>query len=471
MKALIILREKDCSWLRPYFQDSHPGMIAICNKPLLGFLVDFAVLNGCSGVRILMDEPGSDVKGYFGNGSRWGIDMSYGSFKSGTSIDTILTQNHSFSKMSSLLVMDGFFFIHYDKFKDYHQWHNETNSNLASVCNTGSLVYTQNAYSPKNISSVQTKTDFALSSLESIDDIFQISTQVLTAEQSHYVLPGYAESEQKILKGRDVEVSGDAIIKEPVIIGNHVRLRSNSTIGPGVVLGSNVIIDEGAEIAQTVVMAESYIGKNLTVKDKIIDGKYIISPKTGERLQIEERFLLSTISLQSMPELLDTACNRIAALFLASLQLIPFLLLRTLCLLQNDYTIKKRDYLINGKGKTVSLAIVANSRGSFWGRFFRVLSLHKFPLLGMAVNGEIRLIGNALLPVNTKNQQFLTDFREYVPGVFTFTEHNKNPADSKEAEIEERFYAGNRSLLADGRMLLHLLFTGAKRTHSEKEVS
>jgi NDP-sugar pyrophosphorylase family protein len=468
MKALIIIRETDCSWLRKYFKDSHPAMMAICNKPLLGFMVDFAVLNGCNAVRLLMDEPGSDVEDYFATGSRWGIDISYGSFSSGDSIDTILTQNHSFFQKSPLLLMDGFFFVHYDKSIDYQNWRRHTDSNLLSSCNTGSILYTGNAFAQNSTSSVQTKADFALSSLETIDDIFQISMQILTAEQKHYVLPGYTNSEQRILKGRDVEIARDVTITEPVIIGNHVRLRSKSSIGPGVVLGSNVIIDEGTELEQGVVLPGSYVGRNLSVKNKIIHGELIISPKTGQQLQVQDSFLVSSISSKLLPELLNTIGNGMLALLLASLQVVPFLLLHVLCRLQNDYQTNKQRYLVNNKGGTASFHHIKNSHGSQSGKVFRALSLHKFPLLGKVISGKIRLVGNRLLPANNNNQQLVADFHDYAPGVFAYTESAKSIPGSGEAETAERFYAGKRGLSEDSKVVMALLLSRLTRKFNEK---
>jgi len=64
MKALIILREKDCEWLRKISPAAHPAMFPVCNKPLLEYFIDFAILNGCSAVRVAMDKPGNDVEEY-----------------------------------------------------------------------------------------------------------------------------------------------------------------------------------------------------------------------------------------------------------------------------------------------------------------------------------------------------------------------------------------------------------------------
>jgi len=138
-----------------------------------------------------MDEPGADVEIYFNTGSRWGISISFGSFRNHDTIDHILEKNSRYCKEDSLLLLDGYFFIHYDKKINYGNWQKDSKSSRIINCQTGSVLYARDKDCLANISSVLTKVDFALSPLESLDDIFHITMQVLAAEQQHYVLPGY----------------------------------------------------------------------------------------------------------------------------------------------------------------------------------------------------------------------------------------------------------------------------------------
>ena len=71
MNSLIIIQEKDYSWLRsPHFED-HPAMVSLCNKPLLEYLIDFVVLLGCKKIRLVLEEPEESVNRITENLLRW----------------------------------------------------------------------------------------------------------------------------------------------------------------------------------------------------------------------------------------------------------------------------------------------------------------------------------------------------------------------------------------------------------------
>ncbi len=268
MKALIILRERDCGWLREIYT-SHPSMFPVCNKPLLEYFIDFAILNGCSDVRMVFDEPGVEIESFFNTGSRWGIRISYGSFRKSDSIDHVIEKNSHYSQNSSLLILDGFFFIHYDKGKNYGHWQKGSKSSLSVTCQSGSVLFAQNKTCLRNISTAPPQVEFAISPLESLDDIYQITMQVLAAEQHHYVLPGYG-IERGIIMGKNVQIDRDVTLNEPVIIGDNVRLLGSAVIGPLAVIGSNVIIDKGTNVHESVVVEESNLGsKNTREKMKV----------------------------------------------------------------------------------------------------------------------------------------------------------------------------------------------------------
>ena len=57
MRALFYIQESNYGNLRDLFPATHPWMIKIANKPALEYLLDFAILNGCTEMRFIMEEP------------------------------------------------------------------------------------------------------------------------------------------------------------------------------------------------------------------------------------------------------------------------------------------------------------------------------------------------------------------------------------------------------------------------------
>ena len=62
MKTIIITKKSDYTWLRDIFPGLHPLLIPLCNKPFIEYLIDFSILVGSSGLRIISDGVISDVE-------------------------------------------------------------------------------------------------------------------------------------------------------------------------------------------------------------------------------------------------------------------------------------------------------------------------------------------------------------------------------------------------------------------------
>lgn len=457
MKALIVIREKDSGWLRDFFPAIHPAMTPICNKPLLEYHMDFALLSGCTAVRIVMDEGGNSIEEYFQQGERWGVAISYGISNPDDSIDTLIEKNGAFCADTPLLIMDGFFFVHYDKAGDLRAPSCPADSGLLSSCSSGSVLFAANADCLHNISDSSLEADFALSSLTSLDDIFGISMQILQAEQDHYVLPGYGV-EQNVLLGQNVTIEKNTKIIPPVIIGDNVRLHGNTVIGPDVVIGSDVIVDNGTRIERSVIHTDSYVGRDLFVNNRIVHGKRIISPADGEILDISDGYLCSSMDMYS-GSLFRRTVNSVSALLIFVVQLLPYFLLGGLRKLQGSWQVEEQSVLLGNRGESLTIPILFNRGDTLADKLFAALALEKFPLLHLVIKGKMQLVGNRPLSETPAHQKLLADFPDYLPGVFTYAEGEEMEEGGLDEEIIERYHAANRSFRHDCGILLKILFS------------
>lgn len=296
MKALIVIRNDNLQWFAPLNLRSHPAMLPICNKPLLEYLVDFMVLNRCESISINMEEAVPKIEDYFGNGERWGTCISYKTIKNGADIDRIIDDNNIYSHSSSfpLIVFDGLFFIHYDKFEFNSKWIQSLDTGLLTSCDSGSLLIVPTVKSLRNVSTTKTGIPFSLSKLADLDDYYMLNMEILEAEQKHYVLPGYKESKDIIL-GKSVRIGKNVAITPPVILGDNVNLLDNVRIGPHSVVGPNVILDENNAVEKSIVWPNTYVGKGLKLYKKIVDGNRIIDIEKKDIVEIEDAALFSVL--------------------------------------------------------------------------------------------------------------------------------------------------------------------------------
>ncbi len=294
MKALIILRDNTEKSLKELFTQSHPAMVPICNKPLLEYWVDFSVLNRCGSIRVILESSSKEFDDYFGNGERWGIDISYSEIPLGKGIDEIIRENSEWCSDTPLIIMDGLFFIHYNQSDFKVEWSESSDAGLLLSCNTGSLLMAQNVQGLKNISRAPSGFLFSLSEFEGVDDLLRISMEVLAAEQDHYVLPGYRENNSSMF-GKNISLGTGVDIRPPVIIGNDVKIRDNVIIGPRAVIGNNVIVDQDACVKDSVLMPNTYTGQGLQVERKLVNGNRVFSPSLGTHLEVNDDAIFSIL--------------------------------------------------------------------------------------------------------------------------------------------------------------------------------
>ena len=247
MKTLLVIKKQEYEWLIDLFPGVHPLLVPICNKPFIEFLVDFAILAGSDALRIVSDGVLGDVEHYCENGSRWGVEISYGSMRPGDDISTVIDKNRRFCLDGRVIIISGFLFIRYNKKREY--------ASLFASLPTGELLgCPHGSISLAGTSTTKTEAPgtlpFSLAALDSIGKYYELSMEILRTGLTHYVIPGYS-SEEDCYIGRNVIIPKSAEIIKPVIIGNNVQIMTNAIIDRNSVIGSNVIIDRESVICSS----------------------------------------------------------------------------------------------------------------------------------------------------------------------------------------------------------------------------
>ena len=455
MNSLIIIRDKHYHWLRDLRSVDHPALVPICNKPILEYLVDFIVMIGGKTVRLVFEEPDESVEAYFGNGERWGIDIEYGNAHADDTTTKIVEKNSKFDTHAPQLIIDGLFFLHYDKNTRYEI--SAEGSGIGFLYNSerGSISY-GTAEAAGQSTQVTVNPDLQISAPNNIADLFRISMRVLQEERHRYVIPGFG-ADKGVILGRNVEIGKGVKIHGPVVVGSNVRLLGNAVIGPNAVIGNNVIVDDGAEVRDSLVLADTYIGRRLYLSVKMVAGSKVISVSNNASIEISDEFLLSPIRSSLPKNVARYLLNVCAALPLALLQLVPFCILFALRRLKGRLKFTDRRFLLSSAGdsKLFRMPVLSRTRGL--DRIIKSLSLDKFTLLKEVFSGKLQLVGNRLIPDTAEGRAFAEDFAAYSPGIFSYTEADRLEPGSMESEIAERYYSAQRGILTETRSLLKAL--------------
>lgn len=459
MKTLIVIREQEYGWLRDIFPDVHPLLVPICNKPFIEFFIDFSIFTGSEAIRIVSDGHLGEVERYCENGSRWGVAISYGNMQSADELPTVIDKNRRFCMDGRVVIISGFFFIHYDKKSNYASLFASLPPGELLSCCRGSISLTG---TPTVETNTTETTPFSLTPLDSVGKYYRLSMEILKNGLTNYVIPGYS-SESDCYIGRNVVIPKSAEIKKPVIIGNNVQIMANAVIDTNSVIGSNIIIDRESLISGSIVMDNTYIGEHLEVQNKIAAGNLLIDPESGTSIVMEDPHLLTGMThSRATGTPLQRMVHTLAATLLIILLLLPYVLLRPILGVQSKWKSRREEYYTGLPGKTLTLIKATIDCSGPLGALAKALSLDRFTMLFRVLSGEVALIGSQPVLIDPALQVVPNSTAGYRPGVFSYAEAEDWPEIGSDTEIVEHYYAVHSNPLKDIAMTQKAFFN---RTH------
>ncbi|WP_028581614.1 glycosyltransferase [Desulfogranum japonicum] len=454
MKGLIRISEAKCSWLRELVPVYHPAMIPLCNKPLLEYLLEFCILCGADKVRFVFDCPDNTIEDYFSTGNRWGVEISYSAMKENDCLEDILKKNSGFSGGSPLLILDGFFFVRFDKNGTYEKLFDPQGGTTELCCDSGAIRF-QGESGPPVILKAAEGLHLSINPLQGISNLLTLSMDILSQDAHQYILPGY-NNEEGVYIGRNVAIPKTAKISKPILLGNNVQIGKGCEIGPMAIMGNNVIIDSGTVISHSIILDNTYIGADLTIREKIIQSNMAISAESGKAFQFVDQHLLSGIRNTKRNQPLKMVLHWCLSLILYVLAILPATLLRLLLKNSGNWYQEKNSILLaDGKALTVDRYTVTTA--SFLAKIARGLAMDKVFLLPQVLNGRLDLVGNKPLQATAEGKILFDDFANYLPGIFYFSEAENIAEGDFQEEITERFFAANRSLVGDIKVICKTL--------------
>ena len=418
MRCLIYAKSSEAEWLKEYFPDVEPFLLKIVNKSLLEYVLDLLTLLGISEIRIVSDSSIKAIEKSIGDGAKWGARISYALARPEDNLKNVYLKNFSFCKESPLLIWNGFFFAQYNR--------NAVTTKLdwSQAFSCGERIRMiflpagERLGNAKPANAAEKCLD--IREIESIVDYYKLSMDILVKHNSSYVLPGYTNEKDTFL-GLNLVYPHSCELHAPIMIGNNCRFQRKTLIGPNSIIGNNVIIDENTCVTDSIVYDNTYIGKDLDLDKKIVYKSNLISAVSGESIHITDNVLVSQVELGIVTSYLNRVVQRIFALSMMLIQLIPWLILYLPYCLMHPKTKTERLMNRNMRVKRFTDSILVAE--SAWGRLMIRLSLDKFDLLfSAAVTGKLYLVGNKLFSNTVQHRKLINDLPAYNPGVFSLSE-------------------------------------------------
>lgn len=457
MKCIINCSSDTAKWVGEFFPQVHPYMLKIANKPLLEYYIDFCSLLGVRHLRLITTESDPGIENYFQDGSQWDMDISYGFVRPEDEVDAIIEKNRSFIGASSLMFIDDYIFLRYDKLVNYRQTLRRSSSWKLVGDDGGGLRFIHSSDMDSKVKELELEQYLTgrvdLVMINSIKKFYHINMIMLYESATNYILPCY-NNEEGFYIGHNVSIDRHCALKKPTMLGNNIQLEDFCTIGPGAVIGSNVMISSGTTVENSIIYEYSYLGEHLEFKNKIVNKNLVINPMTEESIELVDDFLLSELNTAFFSASIKRNRSRIVA-FILYLCMLPLYLLGRLFLGVKAY---KRDYYRDLMKQQIPLTIFAPGGNGMRPRIFFKLSLDKVPLLAAAFMGRIHLVGNSPCPAKEEYQDILIDMPWYHPAVFSYSEMlGHGHYDDFEHSIHELYYCHHATLWLNLKVLVKFL--------------
>lgn len=419
MRGLIYAGSGGLGWLKRYFADTDPYLLKIVNKPLLEYFLDLASILKVTELRVVSDHSTRSMEEIFGDGSRWGVRLSYALAKPGDSLKNVYLKNMSFCKDQDVLLFNGFCFVNYDRRELEGIVKSKQSFCLGDeqkrvICLKSGYSLSETASKPP-----EQVPGISVSEINSVMDYYRLNMSILKHWNKFYVLPGYSNQKDTFL-GLNLIYPNSSELVPPIMIGDNCSFNKFTIIGPNSIIGDNVIVDENTIVKDSIILDNTFIGAELDIDSKIVCKNHLIDGKTGDMIVVHDKILVSQVERGLVVSYFNYMIQKVLAVIFLLIQL-PFWLLFfiTFSLFLRKH---RSSWLINKGFKTIDYLGPPRLNQSLWGRFMLRLSLDKFCLLWHVLRGKLILVGNSLMPNSAAYRKLVLDLPVYTPGVFSLAE-------------------------------------------------
>ena len=246
MNALIVSDGLD-DWVSRYFLEYSVLSLPLAGKPLVEHQLDRCAREGVENVIILDAAYDRRLAPELGDGSRWGLKLSYERAPGGVSEDELVG--------------------HYKEFLN-----GGADGGQSLVIHGAELVYKGE-----------------IVRIRSLRDYFDFSLR-LVSNPAECVLPGYS-SDHGVLLGMNVQLRMGCVVTPPILLDDNVLVDYECHLNGFVIVGEGCILDRRSHLHRAIVFPRTYIARGVDLMNKIVVGSRIIDPITGACVNLADDVL------------------------------------------------------------------------------------------------------------------------------------------------------------------------------------
>ncbi len=407
-------------------------LLPVVNKPIVEHLIELLVRNGIRDIIIAVRHMPVETERYFGNGERWGADITYLQEQEYCDIGAHLKQISS-NEGESFLCLSGNIVTNLDV-SDMIKSHEESRADMTisvpsiiddsisvqpdtteSIDEFSPFIISPEALSQFSLNStafclkqvvitllkkeliVNTHSlPYAFKDIQSIEDYCELNKRILNGEFKGIIIPG-KQRQDGIWIGRHSRIHPNVKIETPVLIGDCCEIRKDVTVGKYTIIGNNVLVDRDASLEKSLIMDSAYIGPHTEIKEAIVWMKYLLNLPRMVKTFITDDFIIGDMERRRMAPVAGNFFNRIAASSIIVLfsPVVSLLYLYHLISLSKEFFVSEERYShsgifdFDGNERLDSFNLYSFKCGN---RLVKAL-----PGMINVIKGDLRLVGKSSL--------------------------------------------------------------------------
>lgn len=334
MRAYLYPGNADFANLKEFFPDIFPGEMPVAGKALCRHLVDLCGTLKVSEVFVVDQLLNPQLSMDLGDGSYWSFRLHYINSSPRTTLEQLRKTQENLPAESEkkkgevpaepvkqepededALIFWGLFLPDIQNGEELFRDLEETVPDREEP-ETGVYLYRGGKYYRCRV---------PLLKCDSLKSYFDINFRLLH-NAGVYSLPSYSLQHNYGI-GRNVAILPRCDVQTPVLILNDVLISRGVSVKDGAIIGQFVVIDENTSIRHSIVLNNTYLGRNMVIRDKIVNGRRVLDPQSGSYVDLDDSFLADDFSMQGTRHLLFSYMERLFALFLAIVELPGYLLI------------------------------------------------------------------------------------------------------------------------------------------------
>lgn len=355
--------------LKPLTLTIPKPMLPVCNKPVMEYSIELCKKHNIKDIKINLHYLPEQIDKYFGDGSKFGVNISYSIEKNlcGTA-GAIKRVKSNFKDTFLVLTGDSYHNINLTDLISYHKesksiativvkkatinrkdWKAELNGNKLKAIqetdeitneyvNCGVYIFEPEIFNhipDKNYSSIVQDllpglleknidvncciTEEEWNNVDSLEEYWNLNMRLCSYNLSD--IQGGDKLKEGIyihptVKFDDLQIEN---FKPPIIIGENTEICKGVKLEGPLVLGKELFIDENASLSKSVILSNTYVGKNVEIKESVVNKNYHLSVPAKFGMYVDDDNVLKSHRLVPFKTkfnlFLINATDRIVAFF------------------------------------------------------------------------------------------------------------------------------------------------------------